>query len=421
MKPIGDSLYYQSPRNTRRRAKKGSKSERFHNQPLPPKEPTTRVFRVAPNYIPYTTPMSEFVYGASAVQAAVLSGRRKPHTLYIFDPSESANPKWDLPEMRTLQKYVSAAGGRVKCTTGKTWSDCLDEMSEGRPHNGVVLEASPLPKVPAVSFQPVNSLPATHFGVNLAAQSEEEAAVNCTDGRLPLTFQKNEEDNTSTDNQQNARYPFTLLLDGILDPGNVGAIIRSAYYFGADAIAFSSRNSAPISPVTIKASAGAAENIPLITITNPASFIDTSRANGWRFFAAEPPAPASDTSNNTPRRSDYINPSAGGTPVLSPSSLSTELLKSPCVLMLGGEGSGLTGTLKRKADSFISIPGPRIPESEIDPAGVDSLNVSVASGLLCEAFLRNFPVERKAVPREPNSPERDRHFSREHDDPDRLF
>lgn len=58
----------------------------------------------------------------------------------------------------------------------------------------------------------------------------------------------------------------------------------------------------------------------------------------------------------------------------------------PCVLILGGEGEGLRKVLQKKADFNVAVPGPRA-----GMGGVDSLNVSVAASILCEAFLRPPP------------------------------
>ena len=70
-------------------------------------------------------------------------------------------------------------------------------------------------------------------------------------------------------------------------------------------------------------------------------------------------------------------------------------MNHPCVLILGGEGEGLRWGIQKKADFLLSIEGYRSGKG-----GVDSLNVSVAAGLLCEAFLRRplKPLDKKTVP-----------------------
>ncbi len=153
-----------------------------------------------------------------------------------------------------------------------------------------------------------------------------------------------------------------------MDPGNLGAILRSAWFFGVDAVAISTRQSAPLSPVALKASAGASENIPLLSVSQPEEFVEKSRKNGWQFFAAV--APPSGTHARKGR-------------FLSTPGLKSPLTTSPVVLMLGAEDEGLRWNLQKGADHQIGIEGARL-----GMGGVDSLNVSVASALLAEAFLR---------------------------------
>ncbi|KAL9121019.1 MAG: hypothetical protein Q9187_002419, partial [Circinaria calcarea] len=171
-----------------------------------------------------------------------------------------------------------------------------------------------------------------------------------------------------------------------LDPGNLGAILRTAYFLGIDAVAISNRNSAPLTPVTLKASAGACESLPLLSISHPGAFIDECQKNGWKFYAAV---------------ASHTNPTEQ--PQFTISNINSPARKHPCVLMLGGEGEGLRWNLQKKADFLLSIEGQRSGQG-----GVDSLNVSVAAGLLCDAFLRKpakhvmeisktAPVERVAI------------------------
>ncbi|KAF3491761.1 rRNA methyltransferase [Arthroderma uncinatum] len=333
-----------------------------------------KVYLVPPHHIPYSSPVAEFIYGTSAVNAAVRCGRRKLYTLYIYEESGgdvSREPKWEQQHIRPIAKYASLAGAQVKHVTGP-WKHTLDKMTGKRPHNGLVLEASPLPKPPVLNFQTVLSMSNSHFLANLAPQPDEQAAVNGTDGHIPFEARRK--------NPKGSRYPFTLLLDGILDPGNLGAIFRSAYWFGVDAIVFSPLNSAPISSVVMKAAAGATETIPTLAIRDVNSFLTGSQSNGWKFFAADAPS------------ATLVNDYTRKVPVMGNlDTLSSELQTAPCVLMLGGEGSGLQQKIKNRADAFVTIPGAYSDNVQDDIAGVSSLNVSVASALLCEAFLSRPP------------------------------
>ncbi|EFW13599.1 SpoU rRNA methylase [Coccidioides posadasii str. Silveira] len=310
----------------------------------------TKVSRVPPPAIPYMSAVSEFIYGFHPVRSAIRAGRRKIYALYLC---ERPTNQLSGSGLNSLQKLAVTAGAKVKIVSSE-WSQALSRVCKE-----------------------VASLPVTNFNVKVAPQSKEEAAVNGTSGLIPLTsLRQDSYDDHRT--QHNPRYPFTLLLDGIVDPHNLGAILRSAYYFGADAVAFSSRNSAPLSPVVMKSSSGAAEHIPLISIHDTVSFIDASRRNGWRFFAAEPPASVAPDSKNKN--------------IVSSKNLPNELQNYPCVLMLGNEGDGLSKELKSKADASVVVDCPR--KHIVDE--VDSLNVAVASGILCEAFMRGSGVRSRA-------------------------
>ena len=133
-------------------------------------------------------------------------------------------------------------------------------------------------------------------------------------------------------------------------------------------MAAAKRSSAPLSPVALKASAGAAESLPLLSVDQPASFVDRCKKNGWKVYAAAAPAP-----NKQSGRNNYVSASA----------LQGPLQRHPCIVILGSEGEGLRWGVRQKADYEVGVEGRRLGKG-----GVDSLNVSVAAGLLCEAFLR---------------------------------
>lgn len=328
-----------------------------------------------PSSIPYTTAASEFIYGASAVESALRCSRRKFYKLYIHQGQGEAL----TTQQSLIRKMALAQGIAVKLAFGE-WEALMDKMSGGRPHNSFVLEASPLPQLPIAYLEPVTDPAANVFNVKLSPQSEEEAKVNGTSNeveRLPRY-----------DEASQSRFPLMLLVDGIVDPGNMGAIIRSAYYLGVDGIVYAGRNSAPINPVTSKASAGATENMTLFRTSNPQEFIQASRKNGWRFLAADSP------SNVFERSGDVVSVDrAAGTNTPS------LLLEAPTVLMLGNEGTGLMERLKVRADGLISIPGARFNHGQgvKDAAGVDSLNVSVAAAMLMEMLMRT-PLQLTDIP-----------------------
>lgn len=313
-----------------------------------------------PSSIPYTTSASEFIYGTNAVEAALRCSRRKVYKLYVYQ----SHGEELSPVKIGLRKLAFTRNVPVKMAFAE-WDRLLDQMSAGRPHNGCVLEVSPLPQLPVHAFGSVASPDEDTFPVEMAPQTREEAEVNGLDNRIEIHQPKS----------GRRRYPVVLLLDGIIDTGNMGAIIRSAYYLGIDAIVFAGRNSAPLNPVTIKASAGAAENMRLLKVTKEVQFIQQCQANGWRFYAADAPGLNSMLLDTDVETGDRFGPAT----------------QSPSVIMMGSESDGLSRHIKSHADSIVSIPGARISNDfgiESDPARIDSLNVSVAAALLMEMFLK---------------------------------
>lgn len=305
----------------------------------------------APLAIPYTTPASEFLYGHSVVTAALKGSRRKFYKIYLYQ-GDSAEVRGQDSQVRKLALAANVEVTRV----GSDWLRLMDKMSGGRPHNGYILEASPLPKIPVTSLDPVPS-PQASFRVAMGHQSKEEEAVNGSNSvvRYGTGYR---------------RYPFLLLLDGIRDPGNMGAIFRSAHFLGADGIVICNHNSAGLTPVTLKAAAGAAESLPIFSVDRPTSFIDSCRQNGWKFYAAV--SPSSSDSEHAARRPFFLT-STMGNPTQT----------HPCILILGSEGEGLQWNIQKKADYSLGIEAQRIGNGDLD-----SLNVSVAAALLCQAFLK---------------------------------
>jgi 21S rRNA (GM2251-2'-O)-methyltransferase len=345
-----------------------------------------------PLSIPYTTPASEFLYGTSVVEAALRSRReprRKLYKLYVYN-GENRDSGDGREAIERLAKKTN-----VPIIYHTESPRLLDKMSAGRPHNGYILEASPLPKLPLISLGPLNTdgpfiteCP-SGFTVNLDHQSREEAAVNGTSTFIPLLRSP----------KGQPLNPFILFLDSILDPGNLGGIIRTASFLGITAIALSTRNSAPLSPIVLKASAGASESVTLFSVNKPAGFITDSKRAGWKVYAAvAPKVPSSAPSSNSPnasydRRSStrevgFNSSTNSNTPTQTTSDLlySNPLASSPCILMLGNEGEGLRWNLRSKADVELSIAGAGGAHRG-GARGVDSLNVSVAAGVLCQAFL----------------------------------
>lgn len=198
------------------------------------------------------------------------------------------------------------------------------------------------------------------------------------------------------------RHPFILYVDGVLDEGNLGAIARSAYFMGVDAIATPTRGSAPWSHIAVKASAGAVEALPVFAVNEPANFLTQSAREGWRIYASDaiPTGEQADLTTSCPitekqvdTTSEIIFSHARGTKRL-PVDFSP-LSMHPTILMMGAEGTGLRASLLNSAHFKVGIRAGR----EADEIGVDSLNVSVAASLLCFEFLKK-PLPQTKKPSE---------------------
>jgi 23S rRNA (guanosine2251-2'-O)-methyltransferase len=155
---------------------------------------------------------------------------------------------------------------------------------------------------------------------------------------------------------------FLLVLDGVQDPHNLGACLRSAAAAGVHAVVAPKDRSAPLNAVARKVACGAADSVPLVRVTNLARALRSMRDAGvWLYGAAG----EADTS------------------------LYATDLSGPLALVLGGEGRGLRRLTREHCDGLVAIPmaGP-----------MDSLNVSVAAGICLFEARR----QRLATPAQPD-------------------
>lgn len=301
-----------------------------------------------PISIPHTTAASQYLYGKSVVEAAMLTKKRQLYKLYIYAGANRENPE-EIALMESLAKRRRLAVEYLS----EDRLPLLNKLAGDRPHNGYVLEASPLPQLPLTSLGLLTEMEGKPgFEVTIAHQSAEDAAINGKEPFVPVS--------------RSTHKPLVIVLDQILDPGNLGAILRSANFLGATAVAITKRNSATLTPVALKASAGASEAVTLFSVDNLTGFLTDSKENGWKVYAAVPPTGA------TRRREISIHEVEDRDP----------LSKDPCILLMGSEGEGLSRQLKSKADFEVNIPN--MGDSHV----VDSLNVSVATALLCSALLK---------------------------------
>ncbi|HMT94611.1 23S rRNA (guanosine(2251)-2'-O)-methyltransferase RlmB [uncultured Thiothrix sp.] len=150
----------------------------------------------------------------------------------------------------------------------------------------------------------------------------------------------------------NGIQPFLLVLDGVTDPHNLGACLRTADGAGVHAVIAPKDNAASINPTVRKVASGAAEAVPFIAVTNLARTLDSLKERGIWLTGT------SDKAKQTLYQAD---------------------LKGSMALVMGAEGTGIRRLTEERCDFLISIPM---------CGQVSSLNVSVATGVCLYEALR---------------------------------
>ena len=145
--------------------------------------------------------------------------------------------------------------------------------------------------------------------------------------------------------------PFIILLDGIEDPHNLGAIIRTANLAGAHGVIISKHRAAGLTSTVARSSAGALNYTPVAKVTNMGKTLDDLKKEGLWFVCAD----------------------MGGTRMYDLD------LKGPIGLVIGNEGDGVSRLVRGKCDFIASIPM---------KGDIDSLNASVATGVLAFEIVR---------------------------------
>src|SRR5262245_24970890 len=157
---------------------------------------------------------------------------------------------------------------------------------------------------------------------------------------------------------QRGRAVRLLVLDGVEDPRNLGACMRTADAAGVDAVVVPKAHSAPLTAAAVKAATGAVETVPVLRAPNLARTLQWLKDAGVWVVGADAEAPKS---------------------------LYATALAPPVAMVLGGEGRGLRRLTKDLCDELVSIPL---------AGAVASLNVSVAAGIVLFELLRQSPIRR---------------------------
>ena len=238
-----------------------------------------------------------FVYGLHAVSAVLEHAPQRLLELWIAQPRDDARA-------RALTERAESAGVRIQAVPGEALLKLVGDVA----HQGAVAAVRPL-------------------------KGWDERDLLDALGRL-------------------GEDPLLLILDGVTDPHNLGACLRTAAAAGAHAILIPKDRAAAVDGVVRKVAAGAAEFVPVATLTNLARTIDALKERGiW----------------------------VVGTDGEAPQTLYAVDLDRPLALVLGAEGRGMRRLTRERCDFLVRIP----------MAGcMESLNVSVAAGVALFEALR---------------------------------
>ncbi len=238
---------------------------------------------------------TEIIYGLHAVQS-------------LLTRDASRVLKVQLSRGREDERAVAvlAAAMRAQIAVERVDARRLDKLTGGAVHQGVIAEVRPL------------------------AQWSEDALITALGAALGAASGE----------------PLILALDGVQDPHNLGACLRTADACGALAVVIPKDRAAQLNATVRKVAAGAAETTPVVAVTNLARCLRDLKELGLWVVGAD--AAASE-------RGDEVD------------------LRGPTVLVMGAEGSGLRHNTRQHCDFLVRLPS---------LGAVESLNVSVAAGML---------------------------------------
>lgn len=316
----------------KRQAAKGQNGQR--RRPKEVEKPKKTPIKMASKVVKNGDPDKEYIYGTRVILSAIEADKGPRRIYQMFTSNEEATT------MPAIREYCETHHIR---RTYKVSKQDLNRLCDNGLHNGYVALVSKREDTPVASL------------ANVDVESNTFTAKAIGD-RGAISDQSFEFSKTN-------RYPLGIYIDEITDARNLGAIIRSAYYLGADFIVRSERSSAPISPVSVKTSSGASEHINILSAPQPIKFFENTREAGWQIVA---------TSLDPVNKANITNVPVSGL---------KDLLKAgPCLMVLGAEGEGLRTNLLNRSTHAVRWRG-LVPASKLD-----SLNVSVAAALLISKF-----------------------------------
>lgn len=177
-------------------------------------------------------------------------------------------------------------------------------------------------------------------------------------GVVAIAAQKKYNDLDEILQHKRGQHTFVVVLDGVEDPHNLGAILRTADAAGVDGVVLPERRAVGVTATVVKASAGASEHVPVAKVTNIARTVEELKSNNvWTVGLDERGSQPYD-------KVDY---------------------QMDCAIVLGAEGRGLHDLVRKKCDYLVSIPM---------LGKVPSLNVSVAGAIVMYEVARQRRAEK---------------------------
>jgi 23S rRNA (guanosine2251-2'-O)-methyltransferase len=246
------------------------------------------------------------VEGRQAVRELLLAGTRKVREVWMEGDGGDASILRDIRELAESNRVPLNVVGR-----GRFAAQARSEAPQG-----VLALAAPLPEADLDDL--------------VAGRRRAHGAAACDGG------------------EDAAASPFLVALDGVTDPGNLGAILRSAECAGVTGVVLPRHRAASLSPAAVKAAAGAVEHLPIAIVGGiPAALEQMSRAGVWTVgLDADGPTSVYDLA----------------------------VADGPVALVLGAEGRGLSRLATERCDVLAAIPR---------HGHVESLNVSTAAAVAC--------------------------------------
>ncbi|EGC29321.1 hypothetical protein DICPUDRAFT_9482, partial [Dictyostelium purpureum] len=195
-------------------------------------------------------------------------------------------------------KEIAEKANELKIPIIAIKNNIMESFSKNKPHQGVILDCSPLTVLNIDFLKPFKA------------------------------------------NKNTKRYPLWIVLDELWDPQNVGTIIRSCSFFNVDGIVISDKCSNPITPTASKCSSGAVENYLVHKSESINGFLLSSKKNGWNIVATSVDDNSSEDSSSP---ANY--------------NITDVKLDQPTILILGNEGFGVHKSIINQCDKTIRISG----------------------------------------------------------------